>query len=169
MSIDELTGLLTALVWPLTTLLLVAVFHRRLAALLDRLAATLTMKTLKARILGIEVELSPEHARSTLDELLADIAESTAALSAEERRLFDAILAADGEKTVAQLLPGFDRDQPATGLHALRNLRDQKLIRPTEGGNWQPGKHPLVTRYGRLVDRLRRYQPTPGTASRSLP
>lgn len=38
----------------------------------------------------------------------------------------------------------------------LRELRKKKLIRPYEGGNWQPGSHIEVTRFGRMVYTSRR-------------
>jgi len=88
--------------------------------------------------------------------LLDDITESTNALTPVEIEIFDRILAAKGTKTLAELVPGFTREDSSSGNHLrLRHLRDQKLIIPRERGRWKPEKHPVVTRYGELVNQLR--------------
>lgn len=155
MSAEEFSKIATALAWPITALLTLSLFYRPIRALLQRLSETLTFKSLKVKALGSETELTAEYARTVLHELLDEITESTNNLSADEIKLFDQILDADGARTVSQLIPGFSRDDPA-GYHArLRHLRDQKLVVPMERGQWKPEKHPVVTRYGRLVAKLR--------------
>ncbi len=153
MSVDDVATLATPLAWPITVLLVVAIFHSPVSMLLKRLGETLTFKSVKVKALGVEAELSPEYARTVLHELLDDITATSSQLTPEEIWLFDAILAADEVKTVVELVPGFTRDSPE---HArLRNLRDQKLILPKERGQWKTDKHPVVTPYGRLVAKLR--------------
>ena len=156
MSADEFSKVATALAWPIITLLALLLFYCPIRALLRRLSETLTFKSLKVKALGAaEVELTVEYARTVLHELLDDITESTNNLSADEIKLFDLILDADGAKRVDQLIPGFSRDDTAGSHDRLRHLRDQKLIIPMERGRWKPEKHPVVTRYGRLVAKLR--------------
>jgi hypothetical protein len=155
MSLDEFIKLAAALVWPITVLVALSVFYSPVRALLQRLAETLTFKSLKVKALGLETELTAEYARTVLHELLDDITESTNNLSADEIKLFDQILEARGVRTIGDLIPGFSRDDKA-GYHArLRNLRDQKLIVPAERGQWKAEKHSIVTRYGQLVAKLR--------------
>jgi len=155
MSIDEFAKIATALAWPIIVLLALCMFYRPVRALLQRLSETLTFKSLKVKALGAEAELTAEYARTVLHELLDDITESTNNLSAADIRLFDMILAADGSKTLGQLIPHFTRDDPEGYHDRLRLLRDLKLVAPTERGQWKPDKHPMVTRYGRLVAKLR--------------
>lgn len=153
MSADAFFKIATPLAWPLTVLLLMLIFYSPIYGLLKRLAETLTFKSVKVKALGVEADLSPEYARTVLHELLDDITASSNVLSREEIVLFDRILAADGIKTVAELIPGFVRhDQEHV---RLRNLRDQKLVLPAERGQWKAERHPVVTPYGRLVAKLR--------------
>ena len=139
--------------WPVTAVAFLAVFFKPLWRILERLAATLTIKTVKLKAFGAEIELTPEQAKRALDELLRDIAESTNELSSRELLLFQRIIDAAGRTTVAQLFPGFTRDSEEH--QQPRKLRDRKLVRPFEGGNWQPNKHPVSSRFGQLVHDLR--------------
>jgi hypothetical protein len=154
MSADEFAKIAAALAWPTTALLALSLFHTQMRALLQRLSETLTFKSLKVKALGAETELTAEYARTVLHELLDDITESTNSLSDPEVKLFDAILETEQSQTVDELIPGFRREDQ--NHQRLRNLRDQKLIIPMEGGQWKPEKHPVVTRYGRLIAKLRR-------------
>jgi hypothetical protein len=70
----------------------------------------------------------------------------------EEKRLYIQIRAADGRKTVAELLPTFQ--QGNADHKRLQLLRDRKLIRPFEANSWKSDKHPMVTRFSHLVERL---------------
>lgn len=122
-------------------------------ALIERLATTLTIKTVKLRAFGAEVELTPEQAKRALDELLQDIADSTNELSSEEYSIFESILHAGGRMTVTDMFPTFARNSKEH--QQLQKLRDRKLIRPFEGGRWQPDKHPVSSRFGQLVHELK--------------
>jgi hypothetical protein len=155
MSADDFSKIATPLVWPITALLALWLFYRPIRNLLKRLSETLTFKSLKVKALGSEAELTAEYARTVLHELLDDITESTNNLSLDEIKLFDQILEKDGAITIGELIPGFSRNDLAGYHDQLRHLRDQKLIIPRERGPWKPEKHPVVTRYGRLVAKLR--------------
>ena len=157
MTAKDFAEVARAVAWPGIFLAFVAVFYRPVRILLERLAETLTVKTVKLKAFGAEIELTAEQAKRALDELLQDIAESTNELSRDDSILFERIVGAGGRETVRRLLPGFQRD---TEEHQrLRKLRDRKLIRPFEGGNWQGEKHPVVSRFGQLVHDLRRARP----------
>jgi protein-tyrosine-phosphatase len=153
MSIDEIAKLATPLAWPVTALLIAALFYKPSHALLKRLAETLTFKSVNVKALGVEAELTPEYARTVLHELLDDITATSNQLTQEEIALFDSILNANGAKTVVDIIPGFARS--SVEHQRLRNLRDQKLILPAERGQWEVEKHPVVTPYGHLVAKLR--------------
>lgn len=153
MSPKVFAEIATALAWPLTALGFLSVFFTPVHAILERLAETLTIKTVKLKTFGAEIELTPEQAKRALNELLQDIADSTNELTAEEADLFESILHSGGRDTVADLFVAFTRD---TKEHQqLRRHRDRKLVRPFEGGNWQPTKHPVPTRFGQLVYELK--------------
>jgi hypothetical protein len=105
------------------------------------------------KVFGSEVDLTPEQVKSTLNELLNDIVESTNELSPAELALFQQIQAADGRRVILDLIPNFARN---TEQHnQLRRLRDRKLIRPFEGGRWKDDKHPVMTRFGELICRIK--------------
>lgn len=108
---------------------------------------------IKLKVFGAEIELTPEQAKSALDELLKDIVESINELSTVEIKLFNNIMISDGRQSVRDILPGFARDNEEH--RQLRVLRDRKLIRPFEGGRWDATKHPVITRFGNLIYRLK--------------
>jgi hypothetical protein len=153
MTPKEFADIAAALAWPLIAVLFLVAFFKPVWALLDRLASTLTVKVVKLKAFGAEVELTPEQAKRALDELLQEIADSTNELTPDEATLFARIIQAEGRTIVADLFSGFARDSEAH--RQLRRLRDRKLIRPFEGGNWQPGKHPVASRFGQLVYELK--------------
>jgi polyhydroxyalkanoate synthesis regulator phasin len=149
MTAKDFADIASALAWPLTAILFLSIFYKPVRILLERLATTLTIKTVKLKAFGAEVELTPEQAKRALDELLQDIADSTNELSSEESSLFESILHAGGRMTVTDLFRTFARDSKEH--QQLRKLRDRKLVRPFEGGRWQPDKHPVPSRFGQLV------------------
>jgi hypothetical protein len=153
MTVDEIAKLATPLAWPVFALVVLMVFCVPLLHVLRRLSKTLTLRGVKVTALGVEAELSPEYARSVLNELLEDITAASNQLSAEEVSLFDRIREAQGAKTVMELIPDFARG--GEDHDRLRNLRDQKLVLPAERGQWKADKHPIVTPYGNLVAKLR--------------
>jgi hypothetical protein len=154
MSASEFAQLARFLAWPLTTIGVLAAFYRPLCMLLDRLAQTLTVRTVKVKVFGVELELTPEQAKEAVGELLTEITDSTNDLSAEESDLFERILASGGRDRLDQILPNFKRDTLTLELQPLRKLRDRKLVRPFEGGKWESDKHPVVTRFGQLVNAI---------------
>ena len=110
MTAKEFADIASALAWPVTAVAFLAAFFKPLQRILERLAATLAIKTVKLRAFGAEIELTPEQAKRALDELLQDIAESTNELSPQELVVFKRIIDDAGRTTVAQLFPGFTRD-----------------------------------------------------------
>jgi hypothetical protein len=152
MTAQEAAQVITPLAWPVTTFVLILVFRSPLTSLLSRLAESMSVKTLKLKVLGNEIEITPDKAKETLDELLQEIVQSTNELSPEQVRLLDSVRLANGRQSVADLLPAFIREGPD---HIdLRVLRDRKLLRPFEGGPWSLSKHPALTRFGELVIQL---------------
>lgn len=154
MTSKEFSDIAGALAWPVTAVISLAVFYKPIRSLLDTLTATMTLKAVKIRAFGVEVDLTPEQAKRALNELLQDIADSTNELAPDEWRLFERVIASAGRDTVADLIPGFQRYTPEH--QQLRKLRDRMLIRPVETGTWNPRKHPVVSRFGQLVYDLRK-------------
>ena len=153
MDVENIAAILTPLAWPVTAVIVVFSFRESLITLLSRLSESLSVKTIKLKVFGAEIELTPEQAKSALDELLKDIVETTNELSAEEIALFQEIQAADGRRTIKDLIPSFVRGNEQH--KQFRVLRDRKLIRPFEGGRWDTSKHPVVTRFGDLICRIK--------------
>ena len=150
MTAKEFADVAAEIAWPLTAIFFFALLYRPLRALVVRLAETLTIKSVKFKGPFGEVELSPEKVQQTLTELLQELEDPANKLESTEKALFQRIIGASGKLTVQDYF-----SQPfARGSDEhkqLRNLRDRKLVRPAEGGRWEPGKHPVVTRFGELV------------------
>jgi hypothetical protein len=153
MSADDIAKVAASLAWPVVALILASLFYKPVSALLKRLAETLTFRSVTVKALGVECELTPEYARTVLNELLDDITATSNELTKEEIALFDRILSSAGTKRVVDLIPGFTRDSPEH--QRLRNLRDQKLILPANRGRWKSEERPIVTPYGHLIAKLR--------------
>ena len=137
-------------------LAIVLYLREPLHLLVTRAAESLKVKALRFKLFGLESELTVEEAKGTLDEMLQEIFEATNELSPGEVALFQAINRAEGRLSVVELVPGLKGFRRGDEAHTqLRRLRDRKLIRPFEGGNWQSEKHPIVTRFGKLVQSLR--------------
>jgi hypothetical protein len=153
MTATEFAKIASALAWPLTTFILVVLFYSPLTNLLERLTTTLRIKTIKLKAFGTEVELTPEEVKTAMNELLQEISDPTNELKANEILLFESVVASDGRKSVSELVPSFARGNE---FHdTLRRLRDRHLIRPIEGSRWLPEKHPIATRFGKLVNDLK--------------
>jgi DNA-binding transcriptional ArsR family regulator len=148
----DVAAILAAIAWPITALIVAFYFRTPVRSLLNRLADSLKVKSLKFALFGAEVELTPEEAKGALDEMLQEIVEAMNELLPAEVDLFLKIDSAEGRLTVLDLIPDFKRE--SVQHTQLRKLRDRKLIRPIEGGNWQPQKHPIVTRFGHLIRKL---------------
>jgi hypothetical protein len=147
MTATEFAKIASALAWPLTTFILVVLFYSPLTNLLERLT------TIKLKAFGTEVELTPEEVKTAMNELLQEISDPTNELKANEILLFESVVASDGRKSVSELVPSFARGNE---FHdTLRRLRDRHLIRPIEGSRWLPEKHPIATRFGKLVNDLK--------------
>lgn len=164
MTPEDFAKIADAFAWPLTVIVLAAGFYKPIRTLFDRLGTALAIRAVKLKLFGQEIELTPEQAKGALAELLEVMAESTSGLSSEDLALFEKIRAAEGRATVDQLIDGYQREDasghPTPGLQRLRKLRDRHLTRPFEGGNWKSDKHPMATRFGQLVDDLRKRKAT---------
>jgi hypothetical protein len=144
-----------ALAWPITAVGFLVLFYRPIRGLLYSLASALTVKKVTLKAFGAEIELTPEDAKRALDELLQEIALPTNELTQDEVLLFYGIIASAGQYAVIQLRPHFTHDDDNIELQRLRKLRQRKLVRPLEGGPWKVDSHPIVTRFGELVYKLR--------------
>lgn len=149
MTNKELADILAATTWPATVLVICLVFRRHLVALLQ----ALTIKTIKLKLLGAEIELTAEQADRALNELIQEVVESARGLSESELQLFEKIHEVHGSVTLQELVPGFTRKSEAH--EQLRRLRSMKLIRPNEGGRWETNKHPITTRFAEIFIKLR--------------
>jgi hypothetical protein len=149
MSAKDAAALLSAISWPVAVLVTFAMLRSPIRRILERYADE--GSTLTITVFGQTVALSrsPEG-RQAMRELFNEISQSVQTLSPEDRVRFELIRSSGGRQTVIEMFPRFVRD---SADHAsLRNLRDAKLIRPTEGGRWEGFKHPMVTRFGELVN-----------------
>jgi hypothetical protein len=153
MKLDDLVKLLSVAAWPTVTIGIVSVFYTQLAALLSKLADSLSIKTIKIKLLGAEIEVTPDQADHALNEMMEEAAESLNGLSQSEIRLFEKVREARGERTLQELIPEFTRNSDSH--EELRRLRDRKLIRPNEGGKWELGKRPVVTRFAEIFLKLK--------------
>jgi hypothetical protein len=153
MTAIEFAKIAEAVAWPALTFFAIVLFYPPITRLLNSLAASLKIKSIKVKAFGVEAELTPQEVKAAVDELLNEISDPTNELTEGEVQLLDQIAAADGRKSVIELAPAFVRDND---IHAsFRRLRDRHLIRPLEGSRWFPEKHPVLTRFGRLVLNLR--------------
>lgn len=59
MLAEDFAKVVTPLAWPVASLLIAAIFYRPVCAVLKRLAETLTFRTIKVKVLGVEAELTP--------------------------------------------------------------------------------------------------------------
>jgi hypothetical protein len=161
MTYRELAEILSAVAWPATVGAIAYAFHKPLFALLQKLQESLSIKVVKLKLFGAEIELTPNEADRALNEILQEVGESTNELSPVDIELLKRIYEAQGTLTIEQVFPGFTRrsqDDPerkSSGeLEQLRKLRDMKLLRPSEGGKWNVAKHPVVTRFGEIFLKL---------------
>jgi len=98
------------------------------------------IRNLEAEILKLSEQGQQE------DGALKVIDDVTQQLTSDQIREF--ITFTEGKVTI---VPESFRRHSSYHNHILRELRRQKLIRPFEGGNWQPGSHIEVTRFGTMV------------------
>jgi hypothetical protein len=153
MTAADFATIADALAWPTVSCLAMILFYPSLAKLIEGLATSLKIKTIKVKAFGVEAELSPQEVKATFDELLQEISDPTNELRPEELLLLDRIASSNGTLSVIDLAPSFKRGD--SNHDHLRRLRDRHLIRPAEGSRWLSEKHPVLTRFGRLVLDLR--------------
>ena len=153
MTATEFAKIAEAVAWPSITFFAIVLFYSSITKLLNGLATSLKFKSIKVKAFGVEAELTPQEVKAAVEELLKEISDPTNELTEGEVQLLDQIAAADGRRSVIELAPAFVRGNDVHDY--LRRLRDRHLVRPLEGGRWLPGKHPVLTRFGRLVLDLR--------------
>lgn len=153
MTIDEFVSVAKVMAWPTLALISIVLFLPSLTALLENLANSLKIRTVKLKLMGVEVELLPEEVKAATGELLQDLADFATSLSQEDHKLFSDILLARGTKQVIELTPGFVRGNEIHDRYG--RLRDHHLIRPKDGGRWQPDRYPIPTKFGLLIAKLR--------------
>ena len=107
----DIVRLVKAVVWPITAVGIVFWLRNPLKALLSRLSEALTIKSIKLKMFGSEVELSVEKVEGIRNDLIKEIYEPTIKLSTSFAGLFQVILSAGGQKTVEQIFPGFTREK----------------------------------------------------------
>jgi hypothetical protein len=142
-DIQAISSLLTALAWPAVAAFVLWTFRDPVQGVLSR------SKQLTVKFFGQEVMVQADSQGQEIAQLLREVQDTVLDLSEEHRKVFLDIKSADGRRTVSDYFPGFARDSKNHLL--LQELRDRKLIRPLEGGSWQAEKHPVVTKFARLV------------------
>ena len=143
---EAILNFISSLVWPA----IVLVFGFKLIDPIKELL--IRLKSIKLNILGNEVELAVQEVENTLNELVSDIKSLVNGISEKERQLYIDIKTSKGRQTVKQLRPDFERDKDVHKM--LQNLREMKLIKPLEGNSWQENKHPVVTKFSGIIERL---------------
>jgi chromosome segregation and condensation protein ScpB len=142
-----------AIAWPGVALFAIVLFYPRLARIFDGLASSMKITKIKLTAFGVEAELAVREVKEAVNELLQEISNPTNELSRDELTLLDQISMSEGRKSVIELDATFVR---GSDVHKrLQRLRDSHFIRPFEGGRWLAEKHPVITRFGRLVLDLR--------------
>jgi hypothetical protein len=106
---------------------------------------------------GVKMSLTIGEAQDVLEDLLK--ATKDAIVSEPDpklRPLFNAVRYAPARATVEEITKQvFGKDKSfvrGSEEHAdLKTLRDLQLIRPQEGGTWEAGKHPVLTKFAQLI------------------
>ena len=138
--------------WPILAIVVIILFKGNLRNLLNA-TKSITIKSGRN-----EVIFSRDIANHALEELWNDVVELTDGLTKCEKVVFHAIATSCGRRTVKELFPDFARssEKHENCIHQiLRKLRDCRLIRPSEENSWRDYKHPIVTRFGKLVLHLK--------------
>ncbi len=142
---DVLT-FISSIIWPIVAVLALFLFKSPIDALLKQIKS-ITIKADKT-----EINLSIKDATNTLNDIFEDVLSLVDDLNDDEKKLYKNIRASDGRKTVRTFLPGFKRGEE--DHIKLQRLRERKLIRPFEGSKWTADKHPVVTRFSSLVEKI---------------
>jgi hypothetical protein len=147
--VSAIKDVIGVIIWPVVVLLVLSKFKDSINNLIAK-SSDVTVKIPG----GGQVSLKSEDVNQIVQDLLSEIDTFLKDFSGEEKELFTKILANSGNKNVEYYFKNFKRN---TSEHEiLRSLRGRKFIRPIEGGRWKDHKHPEVTRFGRLVAKLRK-------------
>jgi hypothetical protein len=153
-DLKDIAALLSAVAWPITVLIVVFSLYGPLKAVLQWIAESMQAKEVKVTSKGIEIVLTRREVEEALNDIVREVLGTKDQLSQEQFDLFQLIARASGRSTVLELIPDFKPDRENPGHERLRKLRGLALVRPDKGGPWKPEKHPVVTRYGRLVRKV---------------
>lgn len=151
------TEQLQIVAWPVLVLVAMIIFRTQLAHLITRI------RGFKFHTKGGQVfELSTTEVSSIAQDLLLETDALIRDLDEPAKKILARIVASPRSLTVEQAAPGFTRGSPEHD--SLRKLRDCQLIRPVEGGRFQPEKHIEIKRFGQVLLKLRREQLVPHEA-----
>jgi hypothetical protein len=140
----QITELLKVVTWPAVVVFVVLIFRPAIKELIGQ-AEILTLETPGSP----KVTITVRRAEVILDAMLEEVDTLLDDLKPEADRAF-----IEMDKVRIQVPPEFKRD---SFYHhdILRVLRYRHLIRPSEGGHWNVGKHIEVTPFGHLVLQVR--------------
>lgn len=120
--------ILAVAAWALLSLIAITLFYRQITRMLDDLAGSLKVKSIKVTGFGMEAELSPQEVQATVDALLREFSDPTNELAEYDVQWLDRIAVAEGRQTVIELVRLCIRSVDVH--HQLRRLRDRQLIQP---------------------------------------
>jgi hypothetical protein len=158
MTVKDFAELAGALAWPLAALVIALMFKGPIRAVLNRLSATLTLKAVKLKLFGAEVEVTPEVAERAWEKILQEFTAATNGLSDQDSSLLEKIRDSAGHQTVEQIFPGFKRGTPEH--RQLQKLRERLLVQPIGGTSWAAETHPKLTRFGEVAYEISKQTPT---------
>ena len=103
---------------------------------------------------GFKLAMSRQTKDLIVQPILDEMNFVLSSLSRPDRDLFMSIYQDIESGKGYSVPPDFER---GNALHAqLRSLRELNLIRPTEGGRWQPGKPVELTRFAKVFGQVKR-------------
>lgn len=114
-----------------------------------------------------EVLLKADEDGLKIRDILSDIDQDIKDLPDDAKELLNTIRSWEGRTSVRSYRANFERDDDTHKLLLL--LTHRKLIMPAEGGSWEADKHPVVTRFTKLITRIapERLRPAGHTESAS--
>ena len=133
--------LINGIAWPVAAIIIAYALRSVLRKLFAR------TKGFTLKLLGVDVVLTADQAEDVLQDIFADIIEEAKILTTEKRQLVMAIKEARGKKKLEEIFKQLYKRSFVRGMpehERLRDLRNSQIIRPSEGGRWQPDKHPIV-------------------------
>src|SRR5579864_7120221 len=99
----ELADILAAVAWPVTVIAVIVAFRVHVVGLLRKLEESVSIKGIKVKLFGAEIELTPDQADRALNEMMQEVVESTHDLSGSDIQLFERIHDVRGSLTLQEL------------------------------------------------------------------